>query len=356
MSVTLKDLAKKLGMAPSTISRILRNDPRASEFREETRERVMLVAQEMGYKRNVSAATIRSGFNSSTIGILLCEQEEPIYPTVLRLIKNLNQLGFGARVYCSDDIHAIFQEIASNQIRYIINYKRLRADLDISVDYCRKRQLKMVIARNAMLYPDYPVFGSDDQRIMRDMVAYLYHLGHRKIALHCGSHEERTFANALRHAGFLDGVKAFGIEECSAMAVCPSNFSEEILFELLQKHTPTAICCSGTSLALQIELSLRDIGIRVPDDISLIAFGDMPRLQRYSRPQITSMKETEQGEMLEQILAYFRSGAPRKNDGAEFSQLCDAKLIVRGSTAAPNPQPQSLLKRFSHHHIKKGMR
>ena len=51
-------------MAPSSISRILRNDPRASEFREETRKRVMRVSQEMGYKRNVSAATIRNGFDS----------------------------------------------------------------------------------------------------------------------------------------------------------------------------------------------------------------------------------------------------------------------------------------------------
>lgn len=64
MSVTLKDIARQLDMAPSSISRILRNDPRASEFREETRKRVMRVSQEMGYKRNVSAATIRNGFDS----------------------------------------------------------------------------------------------------------------------------------------------------------------------------------------------------------------------------------------------------------------------------------------------------
>ena len=277
---------------------------------------------------------------------MLNEQERFVYPRILRIIKNLNQLGFGARVYCADDIHEIFQEIISNQIRYIINYKRTRADLDISVDYCRKRQLKMVIARNEILYPDYPAFGSKDRQIMHDMVAYLYHLGHRKIAFHCGLHREPNFANVIRHAGFVEGVKAFGIEECSAMTVCPPDFSEEVTLELLRKHTPTAICFADSCLALQTELLLRDIGVRVPDDISLIAFGDMPHLLRYSRPQITSMKEVELDTMLEQMLAYFRSGPPQKSDGEEFSLLCDAELIVRGSTAPPSPTA-SLLKRFS---------
>jgi len=355
MSGTLKDIGKALAMAPSSISRILRNDPRAAEFREDTRERVLRVAQEMGYKRNLSAATIRNGFNSSTIGILLNEQEYFIYPVILRLIKNLNQFGFGARVYCDDDIHAIFQEIGSNQIRYIINFKRLITDLDISADYCRKKHLKMVIARNKILYPDYPVFGSNDRQIMRDMVAYLYGLGHRTIALHCGSHGKWTSANEIRHAGFLEALKAFGIEECSGMTVCPVDFSNEIFLELLQKHSPTAICCPDTCIALQIELLLRDIGVRVPDDISLIAFGDMPWLLQYSRPQITSMKEMEQWEMLDKILLYFRSGPPQKNDGTEFSQICNAELIERGSTAPPNPQPQLLLKIFPETHIKEGV-
>ncbi len=340
MAVTLKDVARKLDMAPSSISRILREDPRAGEFREETRKRVHAIARELGYTRNLSAATMRNGFNSSTIAVLLNESEDFIYPVVLRLIKNLNKQGFGVRIYCDDDIHAIFQEIESNQIWYIINFKRLKPDLDFSSDYCRRNGLKMAIARNERLYADFPVFGSNDRQIMHDMVAYLYRLGHRKIALYCGSHENKLAANTERHAGFLEALKKFRLEECTDMIACPLDFSREICLDLLRQYMPTAICCADSSLALKIELLLRDFGVRIPENISLIAFGNDPNLLQYSYPQFTSMKETEQGEMLDDILQYFRSGPPQKNDGVIFSRLCNAVLLERGSTAPPNPMSQ----------------
>ena len=353
MSVRLKDLSAELGMSVSTISRILRDDPRASEFRACTRERVLCAARRLGYRRNLSAATIRNGYDSSTVGILLNEEEHAIYPVVLRMVKNLNQRGFGVHVYCDDDIEGIFQGIFSNQIRYLVNFRRKISDLDISVGYCRPKNLRMAIARNQLLYADFPSFGSNDKQIMYDMVAYLYNLGHRKIALHCGMHSLLFSANEVRHDGFLAALSAFNLEDCFEMTVCPENYTDELFLQLWQKHRPTAICCVDTAIALKIELLLRDIGVAVPDDVSLIAFGDMPHLLQYSRPQITSMQEIEQCDMLDEILRYFHSDSSGEKDGDEFSLFCDATLIERGSTAAPSSSSQPHLQLFPTTHDEK---
>ena len=77
MGVTIYDVAKRAKVSPSWVSWALRNHPRAQEIREETRERIRLAAKELGYLKNISATTIRTGFNASTVVLLATENTNP---------------------------------------------------------------------------------------------------------------------------------------------------------------------------------------------------------------------------------------------------------------------------------------
>ena len=78
MTVTQKDIARMAGVDQSTVSRILRQDPRAKEISEKVRENVLRIASELKYQPNVSAATMRNKFNKSTVALICSEKEKKV--------------------------------------------------------------------------------------------------------------------------------------------------------------------------------------------------------------------------------------------------------------------------------------
>lgn len=327
-----QDVAKAAGIDRSSVSRILNNDPRALSFFEETRERVHRIAAEMGYRHNLPAATVRRGFDNSTVAIILLGKfSEPAYHSAaIQVIQALNNAGFGTKLYTGDNLEKLFQEIDGARIRYVYLFAREHADRAYAAEFCSKHQIKLAFRLSTQEFADFPVFDCDNYSNMDTIVDYLWKLGHRSIALYCGPHQY-FIQTGQRHRGFLDSLRAHGAKPDEKQVLC-EEFSQKCLLELLRRTEPTALCCIYPSLALQIMFSLTQWNIRVPEEISVVSYGYYTE-NRASIPTITGLNDYGD-DISEHMLHYYCSKGGSK--GETFSFLSRGFMVPEGSTAVPS--------------------
>ena len=202
MGVTIYDVAKRAKVSPSWVSWALRNHPRAQEIREETRERIRLAAKELGYLKNISATTIRTGFNASTVVLLATENTNP--KGNFALLSRLNAMGYGLRLYYVHELEKAFDEILANQLHYVICTLTMLEQRRRVAEFCRKHNIRAVFLGAGAVGMGFPTFAVDTRDEMHRLVNRFHELGHRKIALLCGQH--RHCATEFRHQGYLDAL------------------------------------------------------------------------------------------------------------------------------------------------------
>jgi DNA-binding LacI/PurR family transcriptional regulator len=341
MGATIYDIAKKAGVSACWVSFVLRDHPRAKEVSPQVRERIKAAAAELHYRRNLSAATISRGFNSSTIAMIVPDTENNtslfhMQPQYFHSIRFFNQHGYGVRIYCGEDMEATFREILSNQIRYVFVNLPDRAQRDLCADFCRRHQLKAAF-RGCLLepYPDFPSFDSDDRTTAAAVVRYLAGLGHVRIAAVFGSFKARS--NQERRDGWLDGLRQSGLANSSDMYIHVHGFSDAAFLELLRKHRPTAVFAADGSVALRIMHFCSFYRIPVPQAFSVASFDSLGNSSFYSPLSVTATEHRRVVEQIdESVLAYFEG---KNMDSASF-----AYEIVPAESTAPPSGDESWLK------------
>ena len=343
MGATIYDIAKKAGVSACWVSFVLRDHPRAKEVSPEMRERIKAAAAELHYHRNLSAATISTGFNNSTIAMIVPELSETDSPNYLgtqyfRDIRFFNEHGYGVRIYCGDDIERVFQEILSNQIRYVFVSLRDQTKSLLCAELCRKNGLKA--AFHGFLpsgYPEFPAFDTDNRGIAAALVEYLAGLGHTRIAAAFGSFKAKV--NQERYNGWLDALTKCGLSACSEMFIHVHGFSDAAFLDLLRKYRPTAIFASDLSFARRILYFCAVYRISVPRAFSVVSLDRVEGGDFYLPLSITG---TEDKSILENIesasRAYFEG---KRTDSAVFTGT-----IVPGESSAPPSGDLSWLDRL----------
>ncbi len=340
MGARIKDIALAAKVDMTSVSRTLRNDPRASELRSETRERILRIARDLGYRPNISAATIRTGVNSSTVGIITEPLGVAYQSFLFKIIEKINSIGYGARVYCNPDLNSVLDEIVSNQIKYVVNTRNQPENRSLFDSFCRSHGVRMVYLSNVKV-PGYPCFATDNRLMMKKLVLYLNHLGHQRIAYLCGVHS-RMVSTRLRHQGFLDGIQECGIAVEPGMITC-RDFSSRNLFHCMEIYKPTAICAIDCSFAVPASVQLAIAGIRMPQDISLAAFGSSDALRFYTPVPITTVLEPFD-ELIQGMLSYLLDDSkPSFTD--EDIHLFAGEVEARASTAPPVRKRKEFIKK-----------
>ena len=264
MGVTIYDVAKRAKVSPSWVSWALRNHPRAQEIREETRERIRLAAKDLGYLKNISATTIRTGFNASTVVLLATENTNP--KGNFALLSRLNAMGYGLRLYYVHELEKAFDEILANQLHYVICTLTMLEQRRRVAEFCRKHNIRAVFLGAGAVGMGFPTFAVDTRDEMHRLVNRFHELGHRKIALLCGQH--RHCATEFRHQGYLDALAEHEIDE--KMTFC-QEFSTEPFLNFIEQERPTALACiDGMVATLALNALLRH-GVNVPGEISILA-------------------------------------------------------------------------------------
>jgi LacI family transcriptional regulator, galactose operon repressor len=335
-SVTLRDVAQAAGVHPSTVSRVLLPDTR-SLVHDETAARVEAAIRDLGYRPNPLARSLKTD-RTMTVGVIIPDLTNPLFPPIVcgveeRLIRS----GYSALI-ANTLLHAererqAFDVLAARRVDGFIMATARREDPVIEDALADGVPLVLVV--RTIDGGRATAVITDDRLGMRLAVEHLVSLGHRRIAHLAGPQDTST--GLIRHAAFLDAVRATGLDADLELVVYGDAFTEaegeRAARELLSRGVPfTAVVAANDLMALGLYTILTGHGLRCPTDVSVVGVNDVPLADRLSPPLTTlaispaEIGARAAGLLLERI-------ADPSLEPVEVK--LEPTLVVRGSTARP---------------------
>jgi LacI family transcriptional regulator len=335
-AVTLRDVARVAGVHPATVSRALNEETRAL-VNEETARRVLKAAEELGYRPNPIARGLKTN-RSYTVGVLIPDLTNPLFPPILRGIEDRLETGGYTPLTANTD---------NDPERELLDSQAMRArQVDGIIAATARRdhrlhdalleagiELVLVNRRQGEL----PVSSAtaDDRMGMRLAVEHLVSLGHTRIAHLAGPLDYSTGLD--RHSSFHEAMRAAGIEPDPELVLVAEAFTESEGARLCGQLVDdgrrfTAVAAANDLIALGCYDVLGERGMSCPQDVSVIGFNDMPFAARFQPPLTTiHIPHYDIGKaagelMLERL---------QDSDAPPREVRLEPSLVVRESTAPP---------------------
>jgi LacI family transcriptional regulator len=335
--VTLRSLADQLGVHPSTVSRVLNDDPDV-RISDATRAQILSLAAASGYRPNRLARALRMR-RTNIVGMVIPDITNPLFASLFRSSEaaaaNLGQ----HVILCDTD------DNASTLGRELVALSDGHVDgLIIAAAQAEEPGLDLLRGRNVpfvhlLRYRDDPRdtwVAPDDEAGARLAVAHLAELGHRRFALVGGS--GRVSRGANRMGGFTEAVAAVGGSFETWFP--PSGGLDELAGEQFLAHflaqpdttRPTAVVAANDLTAIGIIVAARRAGLRIPGDLSVIGSDDIGT-SRYLEPPLTSI-QLPMRELGAQAVELLRQEMQRPPEApaAPTHLLLPVSLVVRAST------------------------
>ena len=333
MRVTLRDVARQVGVHPSTVSRVL-NPATRGMVSSEIAERVTETARALGYRPNPIAYGLRTN-RSFTIGVVLPDLTNPVFPPMVRGIEaTLEAAGYTAIIANTDNdptrAGKIIDIMRSRQVDgLIVGTARLDDPL---VTECLEDGIPLVLINRRVEDGRIPSVAADSAVGMSAVVHHLVGLGHRRIAHIAGPQYLSTGRARLR--GVRNALAAHGIADDPALIVYGESFTVEegrrCTDQLIDSGAAfTAIVCANDLLAIGCYESLDRHGRACPGDVSVTGYNDI-RFMDKLRPPLTTVRipTHEIGtEAARTLLERMRDPATPARE-----VRLEPELIVRGST------------------------
>lgn len=335
-SITIFDVAREAGVSYSTVSRVVNNFPRVNP---QTRARVQAAMEKLGYVANLQARSLAGG-RSGMLGLLVYDLENSYMTELVR--------GVDAEVSALDyDLMlATTHQRRQKESAYVARLTRglvdgllivLPRSLDAYLKDLQTLHVPYVLIDYAASIPQHHAVTAANLQGMQAGVEHLISLGHRRIGFITGRLE--TDSAQMRLSGYQNALHQHGIPLDPAL-IEEGDFLEgsgysstRHLLEL--ELPPTAIVASSDTSAFGVLRAINERGLRVPDDISVMGFDDLPEAS-YMYPPLTTIRQPirEMGRVATRLLVeaiMTPSMMPRQ-------VILPTDLIVRHSTAAP-PSP-----------------
>ena len=334
--VTIRDVARVAKVHPGTVSRALNADTR-SLVNEETAERVLRAAEELGYRPNPIARGLKTN-RSYTIGVLIPDITNPLFPPILRGIEDrLGEAGYTSLIVNTDnDADRERSHIEAMRARQVDGFISATARLDRELlAEAAAAEKPLVLVNRSLEDGSAPAVTVDDAFGIRLAVEHIAGLGHKRIGHVAGPQNLST--GHRRYLGFVEAMTDAGLEVQREYVRFSKWFTEDegarVCAELLDAAGElTAIVAANDLLALGCYDALEERGLRCPEDISIVGFNDMPFVDRL-RPPLTTVRvpQREIGTVAADLMLQ------RLTDGADGASqiLLEPTLVVRGSTAPP---------------------
>jgi len=289
---TIHDVARLAGVSTSTVSRSLTGEPRVSAA---TRERVRRIADGLSYRPSRSAQSLRSA-KTGTIGLLSPNLENPIaYDHLRATVRAAYELGYTVLVADGQDSPEIQEAELARMLDYRVDGLALgRGLLPITrtlIEFVRSDipiephlSLESLEAPLGTILNSYREATSD---VVGATIGYrrLLSLGHTRFAVFMLRHSNGL--GRARNKVLEDVLAEAGIERENLTTVQLSNASDcvaEVQNLAAQKNPPTAIISSNGRSTPYILEGIHSAGLRIPDDVSFMCFGDSQWHKAYSPP------------------------------------------------------------------------
>lgn len=346
---TIHDVARHAGVSTSTVSRSFSGESRISL---KTREQIRRIAQELGYRPSRSAQALRSA-KTGTIGLLVPTLENPIaYDHLRATIRAAFEVGYTVLV-------ADGQDTAEIQEAELMRLRDFRVDgLIVGRGLLPITKTLIEVARSGIpieppieadvlnseigtLFNPYRLATSDDAGAT---VAYrrLAAIGHRRFAIFTlarattrhGRPRAETFVRVLGEAGIAsEHILTMTIQD-------PHHYTTEVQDVLARPNPPTAIVVSNGRVTPYILEAIHAAGLRIPDDLSFLCFGDSQWHRGYA-PPLAVVREDYAAvaqQIVERVVA--------RIDGREAPELVKrpSEFVPRASIAPPRELKRSELR------------
>lgn len=277
MSVTIKDVAKEVGVAPSTVSRTLKDHPSISQ---ETKEKVRKAMDKLGYVPNVSAQNLASKY-VDTIGIILpviSSKERKSNPFYLEIITAMNEEASKQKVTISIASASTQEELLAN-VELMYRQKRVDGFImlyveedDKVLDYLVTNKVPFtMIGQPYKYFNETSCVDNDNQLLGYTATQHLLDKGHQKIIFVTNNQKENFFKE--RYFGYQKCLMEKEMTSLPVMSLIdPQSY---LTFETcLKEEKPTACIAIDDMFALRLIQMLNLSGYKVPDDISVISFNN----------------------------------------------------------------------------------
>ncbi len=273
----IRDVAKRAGVAPITVSRCINNSGYCSP---ETRTRVEAAIAELGYVPNRMASGLRSK-RSNTLALVLSDITNPFFTTVARGVEDAaSQAGYTV-IFCNTD------ELVSKEQMYLHMLLEKRVDGILLVPaqstlefvtLIQKQSIPLVVLDRRVPDTQTDVVRADFEGGAYELTRLLLSLGHRDIAVINGPRGVSTSEDRLN--GYRRALSEAGIT-ANPEREYYGPFTQKSGYDLAQKvlteaPRPTALFATNNFIGIGVLKALQELGLRVPDDIAVVSFDDLP--------------------------------------------------------------------------------
>lgn len=288
--VTIKDVARLSGVSISTVSRVINDSKPVSP---EVRKKVLKVVEEVGYKPNDVARSLVTR-RSYLIGVIVNNLANSYVADIVRGIEEIGKMYNYDILLCS----SYFSKEAQLNYLQLLNRKQAEGIILVGYDFETeivdqvKKLNKPYVFFTRNIKDDMNFISIDNFAAAYEMTNYLIKEGHRKIA-YLSDYDNKFSAENDKIEGYLKALKDSDIKYKKIYIANGRRYSNayEIGKDILKEiKKNTAIFCSNDELAMGLLNSLLDNGINVPEDISIVGFGDY-REGQYVRPKLTTIGE-----------------------------------------------------------------
>lgn len=332
---TLQDIADKAKVSRMTVSRVFSEKNNVSK---ETTEKIKKIAKKIGYHPNLIARSL-SNRKSKTIGVFVPKTRH------LFLDIYITQILSG--------ISDVTQEFDYRLMLFPIDYKKEKSDLYLSIamshlvdgiiliktkvndkglEELKKIKFPFVLVNHRD--NTYNFVDTSNEKGAKLAIEYLYKLGHRKIAFVAGSMDETNAIDRLN--SYKKTLKYFGLPYRKEWIIY-GEFSKEKAYEASielfnSKNLPTAIFCSDDYMAIGVMERIKNVGLSVPKDISIIGFDDI-EISSYIKPSLTTVRQPMS--MIGEKSAELLFDLINKKRTPPIHEFLDVELKIRRSTSKP---------------------
>lgn len=332
MTATMRDVAREAGVSIKTVSRVVNNQ---SEISEETRQRVLAAIERLGYRPSKVARALVTQ-RTDTVGLILGDIANPFFSEVARgVLQTAQAKGYDVFLCNSDynpeqEIHAL-HSLADHNVDGMIIFPCWQNKDELKSFASQHRPL-VVVNRSFDPHPGMSLVLSEIRQGARLAVEYLIQKGHTAIGMLAGRATPPELMERVQ--GFREALVAHNLPIVDDWILTGSpntdvERGEEAARSLLTHHPEvTAVFAYNDLIAMGALRTCQELGRRVPEDLAIVGFDDIPFAQIVSPPLTTiHIDKYELGKQ-----AVTRLLDMLDDPDAEFAPIrMDVELVVRGS-------------------------
>lgn len=293
--MTVKDIAREAGYAVGTVSRVLNNQPGVSD---EARQRVMEVVEKYHFRLNNNAKHLKQQSNSG-VAIIVKGTKNMLFATLVETLQRLiKERGYACLIYyIGEEEHEVEQALQVCRDRQPMGILFLGSNLENFRERFGLVDIPCVMVTNSAMGLEFDNLSSvsvDDTEAARIAVEHLISLGHRRIGILGGEMKYSNPARA-RYLGCLCAFREHQVDFDEDIQLESTYFTMEGGYQAMKKlltkmQDITAVFAMSDVTALGAIRAIKDCGLRVPEDVSVVGF-DGIEIGQYMVPKLTTIRQ-----------------------------------------------------------------